>query len=146
MLVGPYLIKCAYKVVLQKLIPAQINQHIPDMGNNKRSFVEFVRQLTSAKRLDEHVLWNKSGGFERSKPPAGAASTISRNEFTERPHPNSVEWTHSSSVECVPRTETRRKRTDIKLTSPRPLIVCQLDHFQRWCQISTCALASQKSA
>ena len=50
------------KVVLQKSIPAQIRLHILQIGDNKVHVDEFLGELSVAKRLDEHFMWDKSAG------------------------------------------------------------------------------------
>ena len=51
----PYLTESDDKVVLQKSIPAQIRQLILHHRLYKESVVEFVQELTLAKRLYKHI-------------------------------------------------------------------------------------------
>ena len=51
-----YLSKGVYKVVMQKLIPAQLRQLILYIGNDKRQIDVFVGGLTLAKRYHKHFL------------------------------------------------------------------------------------------
>ena len=61
-----YLTENVHKVVLQKSMPAQIHQLILNISRNEGSFDGFVRKLTFAKRLYEHVLRDKTDEGEKS--------------------------------------------------------------------------------
>ena len=65
-----------YKVILQDLIPAQIRQLILYISNSKRQVNEFWWELTFAKRLCKHFVWNKlcqtPGGISGPGAAAGA--------------------------------------------------------------------------
>ena len=49
-----YLTESVYNVVQQKSVPAQIREHIPQIGDNTGYVDRFVEELTFSKRLYKH--------------------------------------------------------------------------------------------